>query len=357
MRKPSKIVPDRISPAALATLAATVLLALPACRKSEKDGPNAAHSVIASAAQPEVDSASAGGIAGAAVRRELSAAGMPPMTNESVASDRAMPTAAPAPMGPQAAKSMSRAASMSAGAARGDISLGTPIPSIDATGAMLVRHGQASIQVHGLDVAVSIARRAAAQYGGFVANTSIRGGKDEQRSATLELRVPSDRFDGLLSELGKLGKVESVTASAEDVAEEYVDLGARAANARKVEARLVEMLATRTGKLSDVLTVEQELARVRMEAERYDARIRWLERRASMSSLDVTIHEPIPLIEPQQGPGPIAQALADAWGRMIGVAAWCVAALGVLIPLGVMVGVGIFAARRLFRGKGGELVS
>jgi hypothetical protein len=110
------------------------------------------------------------------------------------------------------------------------------------------------------------------------------------------------------------------------------------------------MLATRTGRLSDVLTVEQELARVRMEAERYDARLRWLERRAALSSLDITIHEPLALLEPQRGPGPLAEALAQAWTRMVGVVAWCIASLGVLIPLGVLIGAGVLVARRLFGG-------
>jgi hypothetical protein len=235
-------------------------------------------------------------------------------------------------------------------AQRGDFTGGVPLPAIDATGAMLVRHGQASIQVKGVDAAVNAVRQTAAQFGGFVANTSLRSGKDEQRSATLELRVPSDKFDGLLSALSNLGKVESVTANAEDVAEEYVDLGARAANARKVEARLVEMLATRTGKLSDVLTVEQELARVRMEAERYDARLRWLERRASLSSLDITIHEPVPLLDTPRGPGPIAEALAEAWTRMIAVIAWSIASLGLLIPLALLFGLAALLARRVLRG-------
>ena len=113
----------------------------------------------------------------------------------------------------------------------------------------------------------------------------------------LQLRVPSAQFDGAVAALSQLGKVESVSVNAEDVAEEYVDLGARLANARRVEARLAEMLATRTGKLSDVLTVEQELREVRQEAERYEARMRWLERRATLSSLDVSIHEKLPLID------------------------------------------------------------
>jgi hypothetical protein len=229
------------------------------------------------------------------------------------------------------------------------LSLGTSLPATDLSGAMLIRHGQASVEVKRLDDAVTKVRQTAAQFGGFVANTSLRSGKDEQRAANMEIRVPTAQFDALLAALGGFGRVESVSATAQDVGDEYVDLGARAANARRVEARLAELLANRTGKLSEVLTVEQELARVRQEIERYDARLKWLERRTALSSLDVSLHEPLPLIERQPGPGPLAEALARAWERAVGVLAWCIASLGILVPLGLLIGAGVVVARRVLR--------
>lgn len=264
-----------------------------------------------------------------------------------VMADQAVALPAPA-MEPESptAPTMARAAN----ASRHDASLGVPLPTIDPTGAMLVRNGRASVEVKAVDDALARVRQAASQFGGFVANTAVQSGKDEQRSAMLQIRVPSAQFDGLVASLSQLGKVESVSVSAEDVAEEYVDLGARAANARRVEARLVELLATRTGKLSDVLTVEQELARVRQETERYDARMRWLERRATLSSLDVSIHEKLPLLDSPRGRGPIAEALAEAWTRFVGVLAWCIASLGVLIPVAVIIGVGVAVGRRVWKG-------
>jgi hypothetical protein len=215
---------------------------------------------------------------------------------------------------------------------------------------MLVRHGTASIEVKAVDDALSRIRQTAAQFGGFVGNTALRTGKDEERSATLQLRVPSAQFDAAVGALSQLGKVESVSVNAEDVAEEYVDLGARLANARRVEARLAELLATRTGKLSDVLTIEQELARVRQEAERYEARMRWLERRASLSSLDISIHEKLPLIDSPSGRGPILEAFAEAWERMVGFVAWLIAMLGILVPLGVLILLGTLIVRKIIRG-------
>jgi hypothetical protein len=216
------------------------------------------------------------------------------------------------------------------------LSFGSPMPT-DLSGAMLIRNGQASVEVVHLDGAMTKVRQVAAQLGGFVANMNLVGGRDEHRAAQLELRIPSAQFDAAVIALGTLGKVESISASVQDAGEEYVDLGARAANARHMEARLVEMLARRTGKLSEALTVEQELRRVREEIERYDARLKWLERKAALSSLQVTLHEPVSVLD-QRGPSPIAEAFAEAWRRAVGVLAWCIASLGVIVPLGLLVG-------------------
>jgi hypothetical protein len=328
MRKPSALPPSRIVQLALA------VLAFSAC-DSERSMKSPANTV-SSTSLGDGAAANLGNFTG---RDEA-------QLEKVAVVGQAAPESAPAP----ASVAMARRAASDAAGARADVSLGTPIPSIDPTGAMLVRHGQASIEVKTLDDAVTRMRQTAAQFGGFVANTALRTGKDEQRSAMLQLRVPSAQFDGAVAALSQLGKVESVSVNAEDVAEEYVDLGARLANARRVEARLAELLATRTGKLSDVLTVEQELARVRQESERYEARMRWLERRATLSSLDVSIHEKLPLIDSPRGRGPILEAFAEAWERMVSFVAWLIALLGILIPLGVILLLGGLAVRRILRG-------
>src|SRR5206468_2318101 len=60
---------------------------------------------------------------------------------------------------------------------------------------MLIRTGQVRIEVDSLDRAIRLAREAAARAGGYLANTSIQHGEGERRSATLEIKVPADRYD------------------------------------------------------------------------------------------------------------------------------------------------------------------
>jgi hypothetical protein len=215
--------------------------------------------------------------------------------------------------------------------------------------AMLIRTGRATVEVDSLEAAVELTTRLARQVGGYVGNTTMTRGDQEVRVATLELKVPAARFEQLVGGLRPIGKVESVEVSAEDVGEEFVDVSARTANARRMEERLLALLANRTGKLEDVLAVERELARVREEIETTEGRLRYLRTRAAISTLTVTLHEPRPVIGAYPSHNPIVEAFREAWRNFVGFIAWFIAALGFLIPLSVLLLALWWIARRIRR--------
>ena len=141
----------------------------------------------------------------------------------------------------------------------------SPQASTPARPRMLIRSGTAVVEVDAIDTSVEAVRLLAERMGGFLAGVNVSGGSDVTRAASLTLRSPADRWDETLAALDSLGEVESVYISTEDVGETYADLEVRVANARRLEERLLDLLATRTGSLEDVLAVERELARVREE--------------------------------------------------------------------------------------------
>ena len=217
----------------------------------------------------------------------------------------------------------------------------------DPTTRLIVRTGQASIEVDSLEPAMTELRRIAQRSGGFVADASIQSGRNQLRQATLELKVPSTRFDELTEGLQPIGRLEFVNVGAEDVSEEFVDLTARVANGHRMEDRLVELLRTRTGKLQDVLSVERELARVREEIERMEGRLRFLKTSAQLSTLSVSLHEPVPIVA-SHGPGPIIEAFRAAWRNFVGVLAGAIASLGYVVPV-LVLGWGVIVAGRRWR--------
>ena len=212
--------------------------------------------------------------------------------------------------------------------------------------AMLVRTGNASLQVDSLDVALAHIRAGAQRVGGYVAGTQLTGGEVQRREATVQLRVPSARFDEVVAGLSPLGKVENLTVETQDVGEEYADIEARIANARKLEQRLIDLLANRTGKLSDVLTVERELARVREDIERMEGRMRYLANRASFSSLTLAVHEPLPILAQRPNATRIGAAFREAWNNFVDVVAAIISMLGVLVPLAAVLGALVWGGRR-----------
>jgi len=201
---------------------------------------------------------------------------------------------------------------------------------------MVIRTGQAFIEVDKVDPAILKIRQLAAQVGGYIANSSISGGRDQIRQATLELKIPAPRYDQAVGSLSTIGKVETVNSTAQDVGEEFVDVTARVSNARRLEERLITLLSTRTGKLDEVLRVERELARVREEIERYEGRLRFLSTRVATSTLTITVHEPAPILGNNPGDNPIAAAVRRAWKNFIALVAGLIASLGVVIPLALL---------------------
>jgi hypothetical protein len=215
---------------------------------------------------------------------------------------------------------------------------------------MIIRNGSVSVEVDSLDAAMAAVRQLAATLGGYLGNVSVASGEYQVRSATMELRIPATRFDDAMAGMVPLGKVESSSSTAEDVGEEFVDISARVANSRRLEERLVSLLATRTGKLEDVLAVERELARVREEIERYEGRIRFLRSRVATSTISVTVHEREPIIN-TPGTSVIGEAFKDMWRNFVGFIAALIASLGVVVPVAVIGMVGFLGWRRWRRGR------
>ena len=200
---------------------------------------------------------------------------------------------------------------------------------------LVIRTADISIEVDSLEPAIARVRELAARFGGYVANTDIATGRNQLRNATLEVKIPATRFDVSLAGLVPIGKLESVSIEAEDVGEEFVDVSARMENARRLERRLIDLLATRTGKLKDVLDVERELARVREEIERYDGRLRYLRAHAAMSTLSVSVHEPVPIVV-TAGRSVMGEAFRQAWRNFVALLAIAVQSLGIVIPVGAL---------------------
>ena len=159
-------------------------------------------------------------------------------------------------------------------------------------------------------------------------------------------------MDSALDRIAALGRVLKREVQAQEVTEEYVDLRSRQRNLEREEQRLLELMQ-RAGRVPDLLTVEQEVARVRGEIETTTGRLRYLENRIAFSTIGVQLEGPRFNPTPVAPAGPVWQARAvarEAYASLRGTGqalATFMIWVGMYLPIWLPVSLGaVWAVRR-----------
>ena len=85
--------------------------------------------------------------------------------------------------------------------------------------------------------------------------------------------------------------MKNQTLGTEDVTKAYFDTDARLRNAKRMEERLLEMLEKNTGKVSDLLQVEKELARVREQIEQMQGELKYYDALVQYATVTMSLAE------------------------------------------------------------------
>ena len=157
---------------------------------------------------------------------------------------------------------------------------------------MIIRTGTMSIENDSFDETEQKAKEIAKNMGGYITNSTAKVNQSGKKQGSLTIRVQADKYDMMLAELAKIGKVMNQNITGRDVTEEYVDAEARLKTQRELEARLLQLLAEKTANLTAVVEVEQKLAAVRENIEKTEGRMRMLKDQASFSTITLSIYEP-----------------------------------------------------------------
>ncbi len=155
------------------------------------------------------------------------------------------------------------------------------------------------------------------RFKGYVGNSQILEPKGQPRSARWVVRIPVDSLDSFLREVVELGTPENRSTNTHDVTEEYVDLKTRIDNKKQLEKRILALLEKSTGDIKDVLTVEEQLARVREEIEKMEGRVKQLDDVTSMTTVAISAREERDYVPPQSPS--FSTEISRTWGGSIGL--------------------------------------
>jgi Domain of unknown function (DUF4349) len=159
------------------------------------------------------------------------------------------------------------------------------------SGPMMAQTASLTIVPTNYDQAAGAVSALVASRGGYIQKLDSEAQPDSSRQVSITLRVPAKQMDSFLADLRKLGSVKAESRENDEVTDQYVDLDARLQNAQAGEQRLIQLLATRTGKVEDVLDAERELTRVRGEVESMTGERNLLLHRVDYATVDLQLQE------------------------------------------------------------------
>lgn len=159
---------------------------------------------------------------------------------------------------------------------------------------IVIKNAALEIIVDAPDQSMERISRMADQMGGFVVRanlykTPLSDGQEVPR-ASLTIRVPAEKLDEAITrieaESDQLPLSKNINS--QDVTSEYTDLQSRLKNLEAAEAQLMEIMAE-ARRTEDVLTIFDQLTRVREQIEVIKGQIKYFDESARLSAISVEL--------------------------------------------------------------------
>jgi hypothetical protein len=249
------------------------------------------------------------------------------------------------------------------GSAPGAAADATKAGSMPKTSRKVIRNAELAIEVASPAAAESKVSSLVERVGGYVASSerehSAGEGQRAEARVNLSLRVPAERMEEVLREIKRLGAgAETEKIGSEDVTDEYIDVDARVTNQRHLEQQLVGLLA-QANNVEGALKVHQELTQVRTEIDRLEGRKRFLETETALAkiTLSLTPLRPVVAATSNQFAVSLRRAASDSVSVASAVVIFTIRAIGVLLPLAVMLGLPVLGVALWLRRRQRKLLT
>lgn len=126
--------------------------------------------------------------------------------------------------------------------------------------------------------------------GGFIQSDNANKSYDRQ-SRNLIVRVPTKNFQSTIDSISMIVEYfDTKQVSLKDVTEEFIDLEARLKAKLELEKRYIELLS-KAQNVKEMLEIERELSHIREEIEAKQGRLKYLNNKVSLSTLNIEFYK------------------------------------------------------------------
>lgn len=203
------------------------------------------------------------------------------------------------------------------------------------------------------DTLVSSVTKEVNQLNGYIEESVERHRGEDRGWCSMTIRIPCESLDAFLNHVSQSANVLSKSVNTEDVTLAYVDMQSHIKALRTEEETLLGLLE-RAEKLSDVITLQNELTSVRYQIESYESQIRTYDNLVRYSTVHLTVEEverETPVQEEKSFLAEIRSGLSDNLYD-IGMAfrncaVWAIISLPYFAIIGVIAAVVILVVRKI----------
>lgn len=150
----------------------------------------------------------------------------------------------------------------------------------------IIKNGSISYEVKELDKIESIVEKQVKDFGGYISSSNYN-----VNSVSINVKIPSEKFDGFLKEANNFGKITNKSISAQDVTKEYFDLAGRIKN-KKIHQERIRNYISYAKNINDLMKYESELNRVTDELEFLEGNYKNLSHLIAFSTLNMEFYVP-----------------------------------------------------------------
>lgn len=192
--------------------------------------------------------------------------------------------------------------------------------------------------------------------GGFVVTSESKQSDTQdptkkELEVNLVVRIPALQYNSALEQIRAVGnRVIQEKTTGQDVTEDFIDLEARIKTQKALELQFLEIMK-QANKVGDALEIQRQIAEVRTEIEKLEGRKRFLENRASLSTITVSLRTPAAIAVNTAGFGRnVKIAVSDSFAIATAIVLFLIRFVIIMVPLALLIILpGVFLGRYLIR--------
>ena len=225
-------------------------------------------------------------------------------------------------------------------------------------GVKMIYRGSLELQTTEFEHADAEIKALTRRLGGYFEEQSIRNRSGGYRSASYTVRVPAERFEEFLGQVGDICTVAYQTQSADDVSEYYYDMESRLETA-KIKLDRLQALLARAEAMEDIITLESAISETEYQIERLSGEKRHYDSLIGYSTINVALDEVYRVTELETAPLTFGQRIGAAFrdglrnfgGAMEDLAEWLAYSWLTLLIIILIVAAAVKLIRRVPRKK------